>query len=213
MKKFMNREGLFMLHDAGIVRILHGKNIIYLSNPATKHVYFLKKGLVKISNIYNDKEEIIKYFVKPGNIFGELNLLDNEEDRNEVAVAVEDCEVCFIPVETAKQLMMTSPELQRSIHHSICNRVKKTEERLFSLTLKSVTERVLDFLKEFVKEFGHPVNGGFSAKNFLTHEDIARLTATSRQSVSKSLAWLKKTGFIEYDLKNLFVYNTRVTKG
>ncbi len=43
--------------------------------------------------------------MKPGAIFGELNLLDFEEDRHEMAIAVEDSEVCFIPAETVKQLM------------------------------------------------------------------------------------------------------------
>lgn len=208
----MNRKNLLILHKAGILTPITEKKILHLSDTSVKYVYFLKKGLIKISTFYQEREEIIKYFIKPGNIFGELNLLDNEE-INEVAIAVEDCEVYFIPAETAKQLIKTYPELQKAIHLSICTRIKKTEERMFSLMFKGVQERVMDFLKEFVNEFGHPVNGGFSARNFLTHDDIARLTATSRQSVSKSLVRLKKTGLIEYDLKTMFIYNTQIYNG
>ena len=51
---------------------------------------------------------------------------------------------------------------------------------MFSLILKGVKEGVFGFLKEFVLEFGHPVNGGYTARNFLTYEDIARITTTSR---------------------------------
>jgi CRP-like cAMP-binding protein len=59
--------------------------------------------------------------MKPGAIFGELNLLDFEEDRHEMAIAVEDSEVCFIPAETVKQLMggeFSFPEKHPPIHRS-----------------------------------------------------------------------------------------------
>ncbi len=125
--------------------------------------------------------------MKPGAIFGELNLLDFEEDRHEMAIAVEDSEVCFIPAETVKQLMAVNSAFRKSIHQSIGQRIKKMEERMFSLMLKNVKDRILDFLKEFVLEFGHPVNGGYTAEFFITHEDIARITTTSRQSVTTSI--------------------------
>jgi CRP/FNR family transcriptional regulator len=200
----MNNQGALILHNAGVVKRIVQRETFSLADPTKKHVYFLKKGLIKISCIHDDKEEIIKYFIKPGSIFGELNLFDSE-DENEVAEAVEDCEVCFIPAETAKQFMLTNHELQKAIHHAISRRIKKTEERMFSLMTKSVTDRVRGFLTDFAKEFGQPVTGGLSVKKFLTHDDIARLTTTSRQSVSKALACLKKKGIIDYNAKMLFV--------
>jgi len=164
---------------------------------------------MKISNISDDGKGMIKYIVKPCNIFGELNLLDNEEDRHEIAVDMENCEVCFIPAETIKKLMRMNRSFQKSIHQFISKWIKKIEERMFSPMLKDVKQRILDFLKEFVSGFGHPVNGGYQARNFLTHEDIARITTTSRQSVTTSLVYLKKHGIIDYDTQNLSVYHLR----
>jgi len=111
----MNMKDILTLHNAGIVRRITGKKIIHISDTSIKYLYFLQRGLIKISNISENGEEIIKYFIKPGAIFGELNLLDNEEDRNEMAVAVQDCEVCFIPVETVKRLMETNTLFSKSI--------------------------------------------------------------------------------------------------
>ncbi len=203
----LDRKDILVLHHAGIVRRIHGKNVIHVSDVSIRYVYFLQKGLMKISNINDNGEEVIKYILKPGNIFGELNLLDNEEDRHEIAVAMEECQVCFVPAETVKELMITNSSLRKSIHHYIGKRIKRMEERMFSLMLKDVNERILDFLKEFVSEFGHPVNGSYQAKNFLTHEDIAKITKTSRQSVTTSLVHFKKMGWIDYDSQNLSVFN------
>jgi len=78
----------------------------------------------------------------------------------------------FFPAETVKQLMAVNSAFRKSIHQSIGQRIKKMEERMFSLMLKNVKDRILDFLKEFVLEFGHPVNGGYTAEFFITHEDL-----------------------------------------
>ena len=207
IKKNMDRKDILMLHNAGVVRRINEKKVFHVTDVTIKYVYFLQKGLIKISNISETGEELIKYFIKPGAIFGELNLLDNEENRHEMAIALEDCEVCFIPVETVKQLMVINNNFRKSIHQFIGKRIKKMEERMFSLMLKDVKERIMDFLKEFVMEFGHPVNGGYMAKNFLTHDDIARVTTTSRQSVTTSLVYFKKHGLIDYDTQNLSVFN------
>jgi len=203
----MDRRDILILHHAGIVRRIHGKKVIHVSDVSIRYVYFLQKGLMKISNINDKGEEVIKYFIKPGAVFGELNLLDNEESHHEIAVAMENCEVYFIPVENVKELMITNNSLRKSIHHYISKRIKRMEERMFSLMLKDVKERILDFLKEFVSEFGYPVNGGYQAKNFLTHEDIAKITTTSRQSVTTTLVHFKKMGWIDYDSQNLSVFN------
>jgi CRP/FNR family transcriptional regulator len=208
-KQTMDRKDLLILHNAGVVRRINEKKVFHVTDVTIKYVYFLQKGLIKISNISETGEELIKYFIKPGAIFGELNLLDNEEDRHEIAIALENSEVCFIPVETVKQLMVSNNSLRKSIHQCIGQRIKKMEKRMNSLMLKGVKERIMDFLKEFVIEFGHPVNGGYTAKNFLTHEDIARVTATSRQSVTTSLVHLKKHGLIDYDTQRLCVFNIK----
>lgn len=206
-KLIMNRKDILILHNAGVVRRVPEKKIIHTTDSTIKYVYFLQKGLIKISNIGEDGEEVIKYFIKPGVVFGELNLLDIEEDRHEMAIAVENSEVCFVPVETVKQLMAVNPAFRKSINQSIGHRIKKMEERMLSLMLKNVKDRILDFLKEFAVEFGHPVNGGYTAKLFITHEDIARITTTSRQSVTTSLVDFKKRGLIDYDTRKLSVLN------
>lgn len=206
-KQMMNRKDILTLHNAGVVRKIPERKIIHTTDTTIKYVYFLQKGLIKISNISEDGEEVIKYFIKPGTLFGELNLLDMDEDRHEMAIAIEESEVCFVPVESVKQLMAANPAFRKSINQSIGSRIKKMEERMFSLMLKNVKDRILDFLKEFVIEFGHPVNGGFTADFFITHDDIARITTTSRQSVTTSLVDFKKKGLIDYNTHKLSVLN------
>ena len=207
----MTAKELLILHHAGTTRTITTGKVLHITDSSIKNMYLLQKGLIKISSISDDGIEIIKYIVKPGNIFGELNLLDNDIDRHEIAIAMENAEICFIPVETVKDIMESDRAIQKSINQSISNRINKMEQRMFSLMLKDVKQRIMEFLKEFVAEFGHPVNGGYQARNFLTHEDIARLTTTTRQSVTTSLVYFKKMGLIDYNSKQLSVFNFQKT--
>ncbi len=207
IKTTMKNKDILILHHAGITRHIDKKRVIHITDSTIKYMYFLQKGLMKISNVNDEGEEVIKYFVKPGKIFGELNLLENEEDSHEIATAFGNCEVCFIPVDTVKQMMISDPAFHKSINHAISKRIKKMEERIFSLSLKSVKERIMDFLKEFVLEFGQPVSGGYMARLFFTHDDIAKVTSTNRQSVTTSLVYFKNQGLIDYDSKTLSVFH------
>jgi len=203
----MTANEILQLQKSGTTRTITANKVIHITDASIKYVYILQKGLIKISNISDNGTEIIKYIVKPGNVFGELNLLDNETDRHEIAVAMENVELCYIPAEEVKAMMESNKALQRSINQLISNRINKMEQRMFALMLKDVKQRIFDFLKEFVSEFGYPVTGGYQARNFLTHEDIAKITTTSRQTVTSSLSHFKKLGWIDYNTRHLSVYN------
>mgnify|MGYP003488215408 FL=1 len=203
----MTTNEILQLQKSGTTRMIAANKVIHITEASFKYIYILQKGLIKISTLSDNGTEIIKYIVKPGNIFGELNLLDNETDRHEIAVAMENAELCYIPAEEVKVVMESNKALQRSINQLISNRINKMEQRLFALMLKDVKQRIMDFLKEFVSEFGYPVTGGYQARNFLTHEDIAKITTTSRQTVTSSLLHFKKLGWIDYNTRHLSVYN------
>jgi CRP/FNR family transcriptional regulator len=69
------------------------------------------------------------------------------------------------------------------------------------MIFKNARSRIQDFIVEFVKDFGKKTSDGYEAKNILTHADIAKLTATSRQTVSSTLSDLRKNNFIAYNDK------------
>lgn len=203
----MNANDIILLQRSGVLRSVYKNKITQISETSIPYVFYLQKGLMKISAITDDEREIIKYIVKPGQIFGELNLIDNENKNREIAYAMENSELWFVPVDTVKRLMQENESFGQSINKAIGNRINKMEERMFSLMIKTVKERILDFLKDFVAEFGYPVVGGYEAKNFLTHDDIAKIITTSRQTVTTSLIDFRKKGWIDYDSSTLKVYN------
>lgn len=201
----MNADILQPLINFGTARTLNKGRVIHFGEHVDSF-FLLRKGLIKISVMNNEGKEVIKYILQPGGFFGEMSLLDNHENKNEYAIAIEDCEIVFIRAEKVKSLMKEDESLHKAINFAIGNRFKKLEERMLSMLFMDVRERVFNFLKNYVKDFGLQHGNGYQARNFLTHEDIAKLTATSRQTVTKMMSGMKKSGLIDYNTRYMKVY-------
>ena len=83
-------------------------------------------------------------------------------------------------------------------------RLQRIERRLESLVFKDARSRIIDFIVDMGKENGKPIGKEILVKHFLTHQDIANLTATSRQTVTTILNELKESDLIHLE-RNQFL--------
>jgi CRP/FNR family cyclic AMP-dependent transcriptional regulator len=188
------------------VRVLKKNTIFRFSEMQNKYIYFLKEGFMKIGVVNGEDREVIKYLLKPGDLFGEIALLDEFENPGDYAVALEDAIVHFVEVEKMKDLMNIHPDLHREVNKQIAKRVKKAENRLLSMMFNNANARVFNFIYEFAREFGQAIEQGYEVRNFLIHDDIANLTATSRQTVSSTLNELRNKKLIEYNSRTIRIF-------
>src|SRR5215217_4680619 len=89
--------------------------------------YRLEKGLLKILVTSPDGEELIISFIKPGEMVGELAVIDGLQ-RSATAVAVKDCELSFISRDVFKTATETRPELFRCLVDALAARLRETNE-------------------------------------------------------------------------------------
>lgn len=195
----MNTGNLQHIVNCVMVRTLKKNTILHFPKMESKYVYLLNEGYIKIATTNAEGKEVIKYLVKLGKLFGELSLLDGHEPTEDYAVAVEDCEISFIDKEKLKVCMSTDEELRIEINGQIGSRIRKAENRLLAIIFKDAFNRICDFITEFASEFGRETNDAYEVKNILTHDDIAKLTDTSRQTVSTVLNEMREKKQIEYN--------------
>lgn len=193
-----------------ICEILEMDNIekgkpIKCSDEHKDSVFFLKKGSVKI---VNTKSNTLKYVVKRGNVFGELALFNREAAKEEIAYALEECVICYIKSGQMEELMQKHESLKNGILKIYGLRIQKLERRLHDLLYKDSTTRIREFISDYLEEFGKKNDVGIlTAKNLLSHKEIANLTNTSRQTVSNVLSTMRKDGVIDYDIN--FISDTK----
>lgn len=203
----LSKQEMEMMDKSLQMRNAEKSQILYFPEDTSKTIYLLKKGKVKISKISAEGKEIILNILNPGEIFGEM-ALTQDSSRNEIAEVTEDAVICVADIEDMKQVMRNNPEFNFQITKFIGFRLKKIQTRLESLLFKTAEERVMQFIKDMADEYGKQVLGNpneFLIKLKLTHDEISKLTATSRQTVSTVLKQAEKDEIITYDRKSIFV--------
>jgi CRP-like cAMP-binding protein len=177
---------------------------IYFPEEASKNIYFLKEGRVKIGSYSDDGKEIIKAILQPGEIFGELSLV-GEEKRTDFAQAMDNkVVICSMQMQDMEMMMQKNASLNFKVTKLIGFRLRKVERRLESLIFKDARTRIIEFIKDMAQEQGKKIGSEILVKHFLTHQDIANLTATSRQTVTTVLNDLKEKDLI-YMERNKFL--------
>ncbi|MFQ6607407.1 MAG: Crp/Fnr family transcriptional regulator [Fidelibacterota bacterium] len=173
------------------------KEIIYFPDEPSNTIYFLKEGKVKLSRISPDGQTTTLHLVGPGEIFGESAIL-GQEKRENFAEVVEDAVICSIPKEQFQEVIAKNPELNLSITKFIGFRMRRIQAQVEDLVFKTARERIESFIRRYVKDFGKELIDGWVVRPFLTHQEIANLTATTRQTASTILNDLVREGVIKY---------------
>lgn len=178
-------------------------------------VFFVATGRVKVANNSNNGKENIKFIVYEGDFFGEMGILDDEffAQRKDFAQAMEDDTViCSISYDNMRALMKEFPLLNSKIVKMVSRRFRRTENRLESIMFKDARTRLIDFIKDLAKDLGKPVGHEVLVKHRLTHQEIANITAISRQKVTTLLNELKHENLIHLERKSLLIRDLEVFK-
>lgn len=211
---FLNQFPLFnpltdeqrtQLSDMMEYRVKPRYSFIYMPGEASDMMFFLAKGLVKIGTHSGDGKEVIKSLIHPTAMFGELGLV-GEAERQDFAQALrEDVHLYILKVEDFKRLMSMNFELCSNVMSLFGSRLLRAENKLESLIFKDARTRIIEFIKESVDRQGRRVGFEMLLKHSLTHQDIANITCTSRQTVTLVLNELKKSDLIYFNRGKILV--------
>ncbi len=177
---------------------------IYLPNEHANRIYFVTEGRVKVGTYSEAGKEITKAILTSGEVFGELALVGLEV-RRDFAYAMEPTNVCILTAEEMKGLMRERTDLNLFIMQLMGSRLLEMEQRLESLVFKDSRTRIIEFLYNLAVEKGQRVGFEQLVRKFMTHQEIANLTATSRQTVTTILNELRAKNILTFDRKRMLV--------
>ncbi len=177
---------------------------LYLQEDFSDRIFFLTEGRVKIGNYADSGKEITKAILSSGEVFGELALI-GEEKRRDFAVAMEASTVCIVSKEEMRSLMKNHNGLSLFIMKIMGSRALEMEQRLESLVFKDSRTRIVEFLKNLADKKGQRVGYEMLVRKFMTHQEIANLTATSRQTVTTVLNDLRNKNILTFNRRRLLI--------
>jgi len=147
-----------------------------------------------------DGKQTILAFIEPGEIFGELNLIDTGSatpSRDEYAETLEKSTILLIPADTMRQLINENPHVSMGITKLFGLRRRRIERRLKYLLFRSNRERLVHLLLELAEQFGRPTESGLDLGIKLSHQDFANIIGSTRETVTVVLGDLQLEGFLK----------------
>ena len=177
---------------------------IYFTDDTSDKVFFINSGAVKIGTYTEDGNEVIKAVLHNGEIFGELSVF-GEETRGDYAQAMEDTNLCILEGKKVVNLMRDVKGFQAFLNRLMGQRIIYTQKRLEAMLFKDARTRIGEYILEEANKHGRIKNGRVTLKNYLTHQEIANFTGTSRQTVTTILNDFREKGLIDFDRKKIII--------
>lgn len=182
---------------------------IYFDAQFHNKLYFVKEGFVKIGNIDDDGNEMIKEILQPGDVFGQFTL-ERTNMMGEFAQA-HKCQsvLCAFTLQDFERLLALRPDMGLAFSKKVGQKLKRVEIRLMNLLQKDVRTRLLYFFWTLLQQQNKTESNSARLNNYLTHEDISRLICTSRQTVTTLINQFAEDGLMEVDRNSIVIHNIK----
>ena len=166
-------------------------------DPGTNMMVVLR-GRVKICTHSEDGKELVLNLVNPGEVFGEIALLDGS-DRTADAVTLEECELLVLERRDFVPFLGRHPEACMKLFRVLCERIRRTSELLEEALFLEGPSRLAKRLVRLAEVFGKPVARGIRIDLRLSQQQLGSMVGMSRESMNKLLGQWRRDNLIEFD--------------
>lgn len=207
----LDQQELEALSDVTFTRTFSKDNVIILAEEEGDTLFILKKGQVKVSIVSEGGREVILSLLGPGSVFGELSLLDGKP-RSANVVATEETDLLMLRRADFLQLIYKTPQIATALLAELATRMRKTDRQIEGLALLDVTSRISDTLLQLATEQGAETADGVTIESRPTHQELANMSGTTRETVSRVLKRLEAQGYINRNGRKITILREEAWK-
>lgn len=178
-------------------------DLVYTPHHPLEALFILKRGRIRIFRVSSDGRALTTAIIEPGTIFGEMVLM-GQQMHDSFAEALDDVVVCVMTKADVRHLLLGDARISTRIAETLGRRLGEVEQRLSDAIFKSVPERIAGALAA-LSTSARPLGRGVQVK--LTHEQLAALAGTSRETTTKVLGDLADQGLITLGRGRIIVLN------
>lgn len=183
------------LSKAAPMKAYPAGELVYTPYQPIETLFILKKGRIRIFRVSPDGRALTTAIVEPGTIFGEMVIV-GQQMHDSFAEALDDVVVCVMTKADVRRLLLGDTRISARISETLGRRLGEIEQKLSDAVFKSVPERIAGALVTLASaSSGRPLGRGVQVK--LTHEQLAALAATSRETTTRILGEFADQGLIK----------------
>lgn len=196
----LNEIELNQMAEAAIRKTFSKNTVLINEGDETDSLYIICSGKVKaIINDEHGKEVILSIF-GPGEYFGEIAFIDGER-RSATIITREPTEVLIISSGVFRNILSSNPNIAFNLLVGAVKRLREANKQIESLALMDVYGRVARLLVHYAK----PKGDKLFIDEKLTHQEIANMTGSSREMVSRIFKDLMTGEYISIENKHITI--------
>lgn len=163
--------------------------LLYAPGETGEALFILKAGHVRLYRLAADGRKLVLATLAPGTVFGEMAVV-GQSMTDSFAEAIDECVVCIMSRVDIEQVMLEYPSVAVQMVRLLSSRLHEAEDKLEQMAFTPVPERVARLLLTLAQ--GGEVAG-------YSHQELADMIGTSRETVSRALVELKTAGIVDVD--------------
>jgi CRP/FNR family transcriptional regulator, cyclic AMP receptor protein len=199
-------EDLSRVADVAVPRTFGAGHVVFREGDTSDTCYVIRAGHVRAIRAHMDGRSITLAQFGPGDIFGELAMLD-EERRSATIETLEETEAIAILGADMRRLLRDHPDIAVKLITALGRRLRETNERLARQSFQTVQSRVATTLAQLVGAARAEGAGDGDVLITATQAQLAQLSGSSRESASRFLAVLERAGIISQGRGKLTVHD------
>ncbi len=207
----LKEEELEAISKVSVNRTFNKDQIILLENEDGDTLFIIIDGKVKVTAFSENGKEVILSILYENDFFGDMSLLDGKP-RSASVVAIEDSHVRMIRRPEFKKLIEDHPGIALKLLEALASRLRKADERIESLALLDVTGRLAGIILQLAADKSEETPEGTVIKSRPTHQELANMAGTTRETVTRILKQLENKGYIELQGRNLVILDRETFK-
>jgi CRP/FNR family transcriptional regulator, cyclic AMP receptor protein len=189
----LSREELERVAQVAIPRSFPKNVRVFHEGDTSDACYIVREGDLRVTREHSDGRAIALATLAPGDIFGELAMLDGGT-RSASVETISEAELLALPATDVRRVIATHGDIAAKLIVAITRRLRETNERVARQSFQTVPSRVAGVLSQLIAEEIIHENQGITVR--MTQADLAQLAGTSRESVSRFLATLERAGVV-----------------
>jgi len=174
------------------------KDVVFLKGDPGDCLYAIMSGRIGITTTSEGGKEIFLNILGPGEVFGEIALLDGRE-RTAGAMALDPAELLRIDQADFLPFLERNPKLSIRLMRVLCERIRWTSDIIEDTIFLDIPHRLAKRLLTLVKQYGKPTRNGITIDIKLSQESLGQMLGVTRESVNKGIRTLEAQGIIAHE--------------
>jgi len=180
------------------------REVIYLPGDPGESLFLVHGGRIKISKVTRDGKALTLSYCGPSDLFGETCLVDGSP-REEMAEAMESSILSIIGRKYFEALLAANANLGLQMTKLLAKRRLFLENKVETLVFRDVTSKLAELLLDLADEYGVEDSRGTLIALKITHQELANLIGSTRETVSLTLSQFKRKDLVTTEGRKVIV--------